>query len=356
MTRTESRPRKFQPFYEAVTAHLPGPASLIWKVGLSVTFGVAFLIALFITIGKGILGDWVWLLSAMITTSMLSLYYATDTLRNLFPHMDSRLHQRGKPFRRAKQTYYRTVRKRLSDRNFMAAGVFFGIVNCAMGYLFGVPAAYNWSGRIAIFSAFFVVGFVCGMAALGIYGVLETVKEFITAPHLELDYTAPDGCGGMRFLGEALVKFGSVTLVMGVLIAVFIMKFPWAGEESFVVRGFRWFWIAWPFALSLIVLLAPATEISRVLSDYKVDQQDKLDERLADLRTRANDPSVLASDREAARKEGEYYSKQREDVYEMSTWPYGFRSSVKYASVFIANAGALAMAGAKTMVEKLVKG
>jgi hypothetical protein len=316
--------------------------------------GAAFLFALLITVGKGIFGNWLWLLSVMITTSMLSLYYATDTLRRLFPHMDSRLHQRGKPFSRAKQTYYRTVRKRLSDRNFVGAGIFFGIVNLAMGYYFGVPAAYNWSGRIATFSAFFVVGFICGMAALGIYGVLETVKDFVRAPHLELDYSAPDSCGGMRFLGEALVKFGSVTLVMGVLIAIFIIKFPWA-REDFVVNAFRWFWIAWPFALSLIVLLAPSAEISGVLSDYKVARQDELDDRLADLRTRANDSNLVSSDREGARKDYEYYSKQREDVYDMSTWPYGLSSSVKYASIFFANAGALGMTGAKTMIEKLVK-
>jgi len=355
VTRGENRPRKFQPFYEAVTVGLPGPALLIWKVGLAVALGIAFLLALFITIGKGIFADWAWLLSLMITTSLLSLYYATDALRRLFPHMDSRLHEHGEPFSRARQTYYRTLRKRLSDRAFVGAGVFFGIVNCVMGYLFGVPTAFSWVGRIAIFSAFFVVGFICGMAALAIYAILETVRDFVRAPHLELDYSAPDGCGGMRFLGEALVKFGSVTLIMGVLIAIYIVNFPWAREGNFLVRGFRWFWIAWPFALSLIVLLAPSAEISGVLSDYKVARQDELDERLAELRKSASNPSLASSDRAAARKDYEYYSKQRQDVYHMSTWPYGFGSSVKYASVLIANAGALAISSAKTIIEKLLK-
>jgi hypothetical protein len=341
--------RKFQPFYETVAELLPGPASLIWKVCLSVLLGVAFLIAHFLTIGKEIFSNWAWLLSVMITLSLLFLYYATDTLRGLFPHMDSRLHKRGQPFSRAKQTYYRTVRKRLSNSNFAMAGTFFGIVNCAMGYSFGVPN-YGSGGQVTIYSSFFVVGFICGMAALGIYAVLETIREFMRVPNVELDYSAPDGCGGMRFLGEALVKFGSVTLIMGVSIAIFIVHFPWNRREDFVVRGFMWFWIAFPFALSLIVMLAPSAEINRVLSDYKVQRQDELDERLAELRKSIHDSSLPAADRDAARKDYEYYSKQREEVYNMRTWPYGFSSSVQYAGMFLTNAGTMALTGVKKML------
>ncbi len=137
----------------------------------------------------------------MITTSLLSLYYATDTLRRLFPQMDGRLRQRGKPFSRGKQTYHRTLRKRLSDRDFVLAGIFFGVVNCGMGYLFGVPAAYGGRARIAIYVAFFILGFICGMAALAIYAILETVRAFVRAPHLELDYSAPNGWWRHAFSG-----------------------------------------------------------------------------------------------------------------------------------------------------------
>jgi hypothetical protein len=349
------RPKKFQPFYESAIARLPGPPLLVWKVGISVALGILFLIVFSKTAYGGVFSDSVWLLSLMITTSMLALYYATDTLRRLFPHMDGRLHERGKPFSRTKQTYYRTVRTRLSNRNFLLSGICFGTLNCFMGAWFGVPPAYSGAGRLAVFCSFFVVGFICGMAALGIYGIIETIKNFIRAPQLELDYSSPDGCGGMRFLGEALIKFGSVTLVMGVLIAIFIVNFPWSKHERWWVRGLMWFWIAWPFALSLIVVLAPSAEISGVLGDYKVECQDDLDERLINLRTRANDSNVEPSDRDAARKDYDYYSKQREAVYNMSTWPYGLGSSVKYVGIFIANAGTLFMAGAKTMVENLVK-
>lgn len=328
---------------------------MVWKVGLSFALGAVFLTVCFVTIGTGILTNWLWLVCALITASQLALYYATDTLRGLFPHMDNRLHERGKPFSRAKQPYYRKVRKRLSNRNFVAAGILFGVLNCGIGALFGVPASYGRWGQLAIFSTFFAVGFVCGMAVLGIYGVLEIVKDFVRTPHLELDYSAPDGCGGMRFLGEALVKFGSVTLVGGVLIAIFIVNFAWARQQSLVVQAFQWLWIAWPFFLSLIVVLAPSAEIGGVLTDYKCQRQEELDERLAKLRKEANDASAGSADREAARKDYDYYSKQREEVYKMSTWPYGISSSVTYISILIANGGTLFMAAAKTMIEKLAK-
>src|SRR5688572_7562169 len=118
----KARPRKFQPFYESATARLPGPPLLIWKIGLSVVLGLIFLLVFMKTAARGIFSDSIWLLGLMITTSLLTLYYATDTLRRLFPNMDSRLHERGKPFSRTKQTYYRTMRKRLSDKNFLLAG------------------------------------------------------------------------------------------------------------------------------------------------------------------------------------------------------------------------------------------
>jgi hypothetical protein len=351
LARRGTRSEKFQPFYELMVAHLPGPPSLVWKVSLSVSLGLLFLMLFLKTAARNSFSKSVLLLSLMITISLLTLYYATDTLRRLFPHMDSRLHQLGKPFSRTKQTYYRTLRKRLTDRNFLFAGIAFGILNCLMGTRFGVP--YTGVAHLVIFGAFFVVGFICGMAALGIYSILETIKDFIRSPQLELDYSAPDGCGGMRFLGEALIKFGSVTLVMGVLIAIFILEFPWGVDSGWVI-GLRFFWIAWPFALSLIVVLAPSAEISGVLTDYRVECQDELDERLIHLRARSSDPNVEACDRDIARKDYEYYSKQRELVYNMSTWPYGWGSSVKYAGIFIANAGALFMGGAQTLITSVM--
>jgi hypothetical protein len=169
--------------------------------------------------------------------------------------------------------------------------------------------------------------------------------------NLEIDYTAPDGCGGTLFLGEALVKFGSVTLIMGVLIALFIVNFKWVNSGHTLVRALMWFWIVFPFAASLVVMLAPSAAINQVLSEYKVEQEDRLDDDLEELRSRSRDPSLTSADREAARKDYDYYNKLRADVYKMRTWPYAVASSLEYVGMFVGNVGVIAWNAVATMLK-----
>lgn len=338
----------FQPFYDRITLRLPGPSPIIWKVFFSALLGLSFLVAHFRTVGAPMFGDWSWLLSVLITSSLLLLYYATHTLRALLPQMDRRLNKKGEEYYREQQFYFVTLKRTLGDGRFVVAGLLFGTLNCLLGYKFGVPYL-EARGRATIFAGFFVVGFICGMAALGIYGVLDTVKAFMRAENIGLDYSAPDGSGGTLFLGEALVKFGSVTLTMGVLIALFIVNFGWIGD-SYFVKALRWFWIAFPFAASLLVVLAPSAEINRILSEYKVDKEEQLDDKLAELRTLCDDPNTAATEREAARQDYEYYNKLRAKVYKMRTWPYNVSSSLQYGGIFIGNATAIAWQAIEKMV------
>ena len=340
-----------QPFYDRITLRLPGPSPIIWKVFFCAFLGLSFLVAHFRTVGAAMFGDWSWLLSVLITSSLLLLYYATHTLRGMLPQMDRRLNKKGEEYYRARQAYFVSLKKTLRDRNFVLAGLLFGAINCLMGYSFGVPYP-EARGRATIFAGFFVVGFICGMAALGIYGVLDMIKAFMGGMGEEnggLDYSAPDGSGGTLFLGEALVKFGSVTLTMGVLIALYIVNFQWVGD-GYLIKALRWFWIAFPFAASLIVVLAPSAEINRVLSEYKVEKEELLDDKLAELRTLSDDPNLNMSEREAARKDYEYYNKLRAEVYKMRTWPYNISSSLQYVGIFIGNAAAIAWQAIEKMI------
>src|SRR5881397_3333366 len=150
----------FHPFYERIADGLPGPSSLLWKVCISIFLGAVFLAAQFRFIGDQIFHDWTWLLDVLIASALLMLYYASHTLRDLFPHMDSRL-PKGTT-RRRNQKYSTKVRTILRDRNFVLAGLFFGALNCVMGFIIGVPGN-SVMGRIALFIGFFVVGFICGM-------------------------------------------------------------------------------------------------------------------------------------------------------------------------------------------------
>ncbi|HEV2884473.1 MAG TPA: hypothetical protein VGW36_06415, partial [Pyrinomonadaceae bacterium] len=114
------------------------------------------------------------------------------------------------------------------------------------------------------------------------------------------------------------------------------------------INAAKWFWIAFPFVLSLLVLLAPAAEINRVLTEYKVAEEDKIDARIARLRLDLDSEDATKSD--LARKNLEYYSKVRSEIYQMRTWPFGLSSSVEYAAMFATNAGAIVWKGIGKLV------
>jgi hypothetical protein len=216
----------FHPFYERWVAWVPG--YVIGPLLLSIVLGLAFLGAHYAAGDAKIFRDWSWLLALLITTAALALYHATYTLRGLLPEMSLRLAPRGggndAETSPGDSIFMRPLNKILSDRNFMLAGAFFGLLNCLMGYLFGLPRAGAVEHGTLMFG-FFLAGFVCGMAAWGIYGVTVMVAAFAREAGPGLDYTAPDHCGGVQFLGEGLVTFASVTLIVGVMISVFIHQF-----------------------------------------------------------------------------------------------------------------------------------
>ena len=62
------------------------------------------------------------------------------------------------------------------------------------------------------------------MGVLGIYGVFVAISEFSHILKPSLDFTSPDNCGGTLFIGAALVVFGSVTMIAGVMISIYILK------------------------------------------------------------------------------------------------------------------------------------
>jgi hypothetical protein len=295
--------------------------------------------------------DWSWLLSVLISVSLLFQYYATFTFRGVLPQMDRRLRKKGEPDQRANQTYFMTLKRSLGDSRFVLGGFLFGSLNFLVGYCFGVRYE-GLAGRVTIFSGFFVVGFIYGMGALGLYGILDTIKAFMRTENLEIDYSAPDGCGGTLFLGEALVKIGSVTLTLGVLSSIFIVYFDWLNSKEHLVKALMWFWIASPFAVSLSLMLAASAQINLMLSNYKVRQEAKLDDNLADLRARSCDQSLPTDDRENARKEYDYYNKLRAEVYKMRTWPFAVGSSLEYVGIFIGHAAAIAWSAIATMLSR----
>lgn len=292
---------KFLPFYERL------PGYIVGKILVSIVLGLVFLAAHYVSIRNDIFKDWSWFLSVLISAAMLCLYYATHTLRHIFPEMD--MHLRSD----SNEIYMTPLNRILSNRNFILAGLFFGILNCGLGSWFGLP----YDKRLAvltILSGYFLAGFVCGMAVFGIYGASVSISAFSRKVKSSLDFTSPDCCGGTLFLGEALVIFSSVTLIVGVMISVYILKTDWTGSDTWWIKSLKYFWIAFPYVMSLAALIAPAFSINRALSEYKMEQKVATQERLTEIRNRLNENQLDATERKELREEYGFQTSHRKDI------------------------------------------
>lgn len=343
-TSAEDRPivageSQFQPFYETWADWIGSQIglSLIGKLIASLIPGLLFFIIHFLCTRSEASGEPIarfhalsWMVGGMTVCCLLFLYYATDAFKGLFSQIDV-----WQPPDK-KELYLGPLNRTLSNRNFVIAGTFFGILNMLMGYSYGVQYT-GIASQVSIYAGFFLLGFVCGMAAWGIYGVMVTIGVIVRQGLLRLEFTAPDRCGGTRFLGEAFVKFSAVTLIMGVMISIYILFAGWEHEERTLVQVVMGLWIAWPYLLSAVVIAVPAVEVNQALRAYKLEKEKFLSELLEQLRAKREDRSITPDDRQSVEADIDRLSKQRDQLYAMRTWPFGRAESIKYSIVFLGN-------------------
>jgi hypothetical protein len=212
-------------------------------------------------------------------------------------------------------------------------------VNCSFAWVFGLRYT-DMPANITVMIGYFLAGFVCGMAVLGIYAVWHEVPTL--SEKAELDFTSPDGSGGTLFVGEALVVFAAVTLIIGVMISVYILK-AWPPETDpwwvIVVKGI---WIAFPYAMSLLVFVGPAVALNNKLTSYKTSLEVKFQERLATIRAALDQNQSDAAELKGWREKYAFLLSDRAKLHEMRTWPYGLGANLKYFCVFVANFSATA--------------
>ena len=91
---------------------------------------------------------WSWMIGLMIIAAAICLYYATDALQGLCLHIDSGADSQQK------KTYLDSLRRTLSNRNFILAGFFFGTLNAVMGKIFEVPYPII-TAQLSIYTGFF---------------------------------------------------------------------------------------------------------------------------------------------------------------------------------------------------------
>ena len=310
--------KPFEPFF--VKLSLPYLSSSLTKTLVSAVLGLAFLAAHYRSVGEKAFDDWSWFLSLLIATAMLTLYYATHVLQSIIPEMDRWLSPESNA------VYMSPLQRILSDLNFRLAGVFFGVLNCGFGFAFGLPYSET-PAVLTLLSGYFLAGFVCGMAAWGILGVSVAISAFSRKMN-RFDFTSPDRCGGTLFLGEALVVFSSVTLIVGVMISFYILKMEWTRPEEWWVILLKCVWIAFPYLMSLIALFVPAIPINKSLRQYKMEQDIELQGSLGKLRTRLEDDKIDPDKRKELREDYDFQTNIREQLHRMRTWPYGLGANL----------------------------
>jgi len=329
---------EFRPFYEAaadvISERLGVPIFGVLIMAL-VPGMLFFVLHYFCTAGEPIRGTvahfhvWTWMIGFMIMVATIFVYYATDTFKRLFPQIDIW------PNSQLPQKYLQPLTQTLNNRNFLYSGLFFGALNTLMGKLFGVPYSAILA-QISIYIGFFLVGFICGLATWGIYGVLKTINVLAKEHMIRLDFTAPDGCGGTQFLGNAFVKFGAVTLITGVMISVYILSTWLINQPPPLVMVAIGTWVAFPYILSTVVLAVPAILVNRVLVDYKLHQEKEFVTLLAENRLLLG--KDLATERKKIIEENlERIKKDRILLHHMWTWPFGKIQGLQYGMVFMGN-------------------
>lgn len=314
----------FIPFYERIP-YLSN--NFVSKVLFSFFWGGTVLVAHFLSINFMVFKNFGWVLSVIITVACLALFYATHTFRSLLPQLEARLSSMDQA------VFKNAISQHLSDNKFVIFGLFSGTLNCIIGYLFGLPLIYACGyliTKVVVFLAYFFAGFVCGLAFLGIVGVIQCLSMLAKKMDDFFDYTSRDGCGGTLFLGEALVLFSCATLIVGVLISVYISKTAWTNKSNDLITLIYWGWMFLPFLMSFFVLFVPAISINSALNNYKLKNEVRFTKKLASILNKLEKDKLSSEEIATLYDEYEFQIKMRTQLHEMRTWPFGMSANFAY--------------------------
>lgn len=316
--------QEFIPFYERILGN-----HVVGKIMLSVGVGFAFLGAYSAIAGPERFGlkrfdDWTWFLALLISVAMLCVFYATDTLRDLLREIDRYLGDDAKAVRAHALLL-------LTDGKFVTSGIVFGLLNCGFALLFGTPSIAPWT----LFVGYFMAGFVCGLAILGIVAVLRISDVFASKTKDTFDFTAPDSCGGISFVGDALTVFAAVTLVVGMMISIYVWQTDWTNQHSwvFVLKAA---WLLFPYLCSLVVWIVPAMPFNEALTEYKIREEADLQRRARDTQQQI-EKALAVSDAKELREKYQFQQEARKQLHLMRTWPFRTSANLKYCSAIGGN-------------------
>lgn len=158
-------------------------------------------------------------------------------------------------------------------------GVFFGVVNMSLGFMYGIW--YTQLELIIFISLqYFYVGFVAGMAVGGVYTIISIIYHLSHEYKLNLNFLASDKCGGTLEIGKILFTFSIGLFIGGLTIGSYIFVSPWTNSENFLIKMLIYFWISFPFLISIAVFVLPVIKLGSILKAYKENESYKINYKL----------------------------------------------------------------------------
>lgn len=317
-------------FYERIVKRL-NLSPLVASVGLSfVVFAFHYLLALFYHIN--IFRDFSFLLSFMIGLNLYLILSATKRLREYVVNLVVLTKISIDQFRK---TFLTILNKTTKNFSLIPYGIVFGVVNCVFGFLFG-----HWylQTPLLVSLAFqhFLVGFLAGMAAGGTVGVINLVNQLDQCGELNLNYFHPDKCAGTLMVGKLVFTFATYVLFMGFFIALYIFLSPWSNPVHYpALKYLIYFWMAFPFIVSLVVFIFPIVELHKILSDYKQSRRVENSNKMLDLVKKFDEPSLRKKEIQTLGILQEHVKLTDAFLNDMNTWPYDLRYKATYLSVFL---------------------
>lgn len=254
---------EFYPFYDPNNGN--GTFSYPVKSFISLGLGSLYIAAQYWAMPDKMtfFSQYCWILGAIISTSIMALYLATDVFRSSLNVINS--------LQGDNRISAHIVSNWLSDSRYLLAGLFWGTANVTVAHLLGIPGDLHSTpmSLSMMYVGFFVSGFAAGMGVLAIVAVIALYLKL--APNLQhlLNPDDPDGYGGIKKLGDSLWFFAMLIAAVGILVSVYMFGVQWEFMHLAYVRWTFLLWISLPYLVAISIVLIPGLAVRRHVSDYK---------------------------------------------------------------------------------------
>lgn len=293
---------EFYPFFDPKRDS--GSLSYNAKSAISLAIGGIYLIAQYLAMPDKLVffSQYCWVLGAIISTSTMALYIATDVFRVSLKTVNN--------LECSNQTSSYIVRHWLSDRHLGLAGLSFASVSTGIVHLLGIPSEFYSTplSLCLIYLGTFVAGFTAGLGVLAAVAVIALYLKLAPSLQHTLDLNDPDGNGGIKKLGDSLWFFAMLIGAVGLLVSIYMFGVEWQFMNLAYVRSIFLFWISLPYLVAISVVLIPGLIVRRHVDHYKTSREAQLKQTKAELYSsfkvfkNTDNESIITNKRELSEK------------------------------------------------------